>query len=110
MSITKLRLDDKMFVLIGLIGCTAAFALLFVLVSGGAVRHVGIFLPEKTDNTLAFRQVDGKVALVGLKGIAQVNPTMIMRTGDYAMELTVINQDDKIHILYIDGVIYRQRS
>ena len=104
MIASKPRLDDRMFVIVALVGCTAAFALLFVFISGGAVRHVSIFLPEKTEDTLAFRQVDGKVALVGIKGIAQVNPTLIMRTGDNALELTVINQDDRIHILYIDGV------
>jgi hypothetical protein len=104
MSIAKLNIGDRTFVVVSLIGCTAAFAILIMLVSGGAVRHVSIFLPEKTENTLAFRELDGRVALVGLKGIAQVNPTLIMRTGDYAMELTVINQDDQMHILYIDGV------
>ena len=104
MITTRARLDDKTLVIIAVVGCMAAFALLFALISGGAVRHVSIFLPEKTENTLAFRHVDGKAALVGIKGIAQVNPTLIMRTGDYAMELTIINQDDRTHILYIDGV------
>ena len=103
-SVAKLNIEDRTFVVVSLIGCTVAFAILIMLVSGGAVRHVNIFLPEKTENTLAFRELDGGVALVGLKGIAQVNPTLIMRTGDYAMELTVINQDDEMHILYIDGV------
>ena len=93
-----------MLVIIALIGCMSAFALLFVFVSGGAVRHVNIFLPEKIENTLAFREIDGQVALVGIKGIAQVNPTLIMRTGDYAIELTIINEDDQMHLLYIDGV------
>lgn len=104
MITTRPRLDDKTFVIIAVVGCLAAFVLLFTFISGGAVRHVRIFLPEKTEDTLAFRHIDGKVALVGIKGIAQVNPILIMRTGDYAMELTVINQDDRMHILYIDGV------
>lgn len=104
MSNARLTMGDGMFVLIGLVGCMAAFAILLVVVSGGGIRHFTIFLPEKTENTLAFREVDGKVALVGIKGIAQVNPTLIMRTGDFAMELTIINQDSRVHILYIDGV------
>jgi hypothetical protein len=29
---------------------------------------------------------------------------MIMRIGDYSLELTVINEDDVPHMLYIDGV------
>ncbi len=81
-----------------------AFVVMLVVVSGGGVRHVQIFLPEKTENTLAFRVVDGEVALADIKGIAQVNPTMIMRTGDYSLELTVINEDDAPHMLYVDGV------
>ncbi|MEO9294309.1 MAG: hypothetical protein ABI347_01770 [Nitrososphaera sp.] len=104
MIASRKRLDDRTFVIVALVGCMAAFALLFALISGGAVRHVNIFLPEKTENTLAFRQVDGDVALVGIKGIAQANPTLIMRTGDYVMELTIINEDDKMHILFIDGM------
>ncbi|MEM2141481.1 hypothetical protein [Nitrososphaera sp.] len=99
-----LKMSDGKFVMIAIAGIIAAFAILLVVVSGGGVRHVQIFLPEKTENTLAFREVDGKTALVGIKGIAQVNPTMIMRTGDYALELTVINEDDRPHMLYIDGV------
>ncbi len=99
-----LKVGDGMFVAAAVAGTIAAFAILLVVVSGGGVRHVEIFLPEKTENTLAFRQVDGEVALVGIKGIAQVNPTMIMRTGDYSLELTVINEDSVPHMLYIDGV------
>jgi hypothetical protein len=97
-------MSDGMFVAVAVAGTIAAFAILLVVVSEGGVRHVQIFLPEKTENTLAFREIDGQVALVGIKGIAQVNPTMIMRIGDYSLELTVINEDDVPHMLYIDGV------
>jgi hypothetical protein len=98
------RMSDRMFVTVALVGVMATFVFMLVFVSGGVVRHVAIFLPEKTQDTLAFREVDGKVALVGIKGIAGVNPTLIMRTGDFAMELTIINEDDQPHMLYIDGV------
>jgi hypothetical protein len=98
------KMSDGMFVALAIAGTVAAFAVLLVVVSAGGVRHVDIFLPEKTENTLVFREIDGTVALVGTKGIAQVNPTMIMRTGDYSLELTVINEDDAPHMLYIDGV------
>lgn len=101
----RVKVSDGALVLAAVAGCVAAFAFLLIFVSGGAVRHVDIYLPEKTENTLAFREMeDGSVALVGIKGIAQVNPTMIMRTGDYALELTIINEDDQMHLLYIDGV------
>lgn len=103
-TVPRLKISDRMFVVVALAGVMAAFVFLLVFVSGGGVRHVPIFLPEKTENTLAFREVDGKVALVDIKGIAQVNPTLLMRTGDYAMVLTIINEDDQPHLLYIDGV------
>lgn len=102
--VSGLKMSDGKFVMIAVTGTIGAFIILFVVVSGGGVRHVQIFLPEKTENTLAFREIDGEVALVGIKGIAQVNPLMIMRTGDYSLELTVINEDDAPHMLYIDGV------
>jgi hypothetical protein len=54
--------------------------------------------------TVAFQNIDGEVKVVGIAGIAQVDPTIIMRTGDFAMELTVVNQDSVPHALYIDGL------
>lgn len=103
-AVPRSRISDRTFVIVALAGVMATFVFLLVFVSGGGVRHVSIFLPEKTENTLAFREVDGKVALVGIRGIAQVNQTLIMRTGDYAMELTIINEDNQPHLLYVDGV------
>jgi hypothetical protein len=97
------RISDGKLVLIALVGMMAAFGILLVFVSSGAVRHVTIFLQEKTEDTIAFRNIDGEVAIVGIKGIAGVNPTLITRTGDYVLELTVINEDDRVHVLYIDG-------
>jgi hypothetical protein len=102
--LSKPKMSDGAFVLIAVAGCLAAFAILLAAVSGGAVRHVFIFLPEKTQDTIAFRNVDGEVKVVGIKGIAGENPTLLMRTGDFALELTVINEDDRVHMLYIDGV------
>lgn len=102
--VSGLKMSDGKFVMIAIAGTVAAFVILLVVVSGGGVRHVQIFLPEKIEDTLAFRQVDGKTALVGIKGIAQVNPTLTMRTGGYSLELTVINEDDEPRMLYVEGV------
>jgi hypothetical protein len=100
----KPKMSDGAFVLIAVVGCLAAFAILLAAVSAAAVRHVLIFLQEKTQDTIAFRNVDGQVKVVGIKGITGENPTLLMRTGDFALELTVINDDDRVHMLYIDGV------
>jgi hypothetical protein len=104
MSQTQPLLSDGKMVLLALVGGMAAFALALVFISGGAVRHAEIFLPEKTYVTVAFQNIDGEVKIVGIGGIAGVNPTILMRTGDFAMELTVVNQDSIPHALYIDGL------
>jgi hypothetical protein len=98
------RISEGKLVLLALVGGMAAFAIALVFISGGGVRQAEIFLPEKTYVTVAFQNVDGEAKVVGIAGIAQVNPTILMRTGDFAMELTVVNQDTAPHALYIDGL------
>ena len=98
------RISDGKLVLIALVGGMAAFAIALVFISGGGVRQAEIFLSEKTESTVAFRSMDGEVKVVGIKGTGEVNPTILMRTGDFAMVLTVVNQDSVPHALYIDGL------
>lgn len=97
------RSEGKL-ILIALVGGIAAFAIALVFISGGGVRQAEIFLPEKTETTVAFRNIDGEVKVVGIKGNGEVNPTILMRTGDFAMVLTVVNEDSVSHALYIDGL------
>jgi hypothetical protein len=104
MAQTEPLISDGKFVLFALVGGLAAFALALFFISGGAVRHVAIFLPEKAYVTVAFQKIDGELQLVGIEGIGGVNPIINMRTGDFAMELTVVNQDSVNHSLYIDGL------
>jgi hypothetical protein len=92
-------------VLIALVGGIAAFAIALLFISGGLVRHVDIFLPEKTYATVAtvaFQNMDGETKVIGTRGIGGVNPAILMRTGDFAMDLTVVNEDSVPHALYID--------
>ena len=104
------RISDGKLVLLALVGGMVAFAIALAFISGGGVRHAQIFLPEKSQFTVAFRNVDGEVKVAGLKGTAEVNPTILMRTGDFAMELTVVNQDSVPHALYIDGLNVSTRT
>lgn len=104
MSRTQPLISEDRLILLALVGGMAAFAILLVFISGGLVRQVDIFLPEKAYATVAFQRIDGEVKLVGTGGIAGVNPTILMRTGDFAMELTVVNEDSERHALYIDGL------
>ena len=81
----------------------AAFAGMIAFVGQGNVREVPIFWTEKVQQTVVFEDIDGKVQLRGIKGVAgDPNPTLISRTS-FVYILTVINNGDKHHRLYIDG-------
>ena len=57
------------------------FASFIGVIGQGNVRHVEIFWPEKVEQTVAFKDVDGEVKLVGISGTAEDNnPTLIVRT------------------------------
>ena len=104
-SINLRGLSEGKLVLFGIIAMIAAFAILLIFVSAGGVRHVPITWKEKVKATIAFRNVAGKVEVVGLKGNTQVNPTLVSRTGETAYILTIINQDPSSpHMFYIDGI------
>ena len=97
-------LNDKILVIVGIIAGVVALAVIVGFIGQGNVRHVQIFFQEKIEQTVAFREVDGKVKLVGLKGIGgDDNPTLIIRTG-FAYVLTVVNEGTTFHRLYIEGL------
>lgn len=102
-TLTK-NMDEGKLVAVALIGGFAALILFFVLISGGIVRHVPITWQEKIETTIAFKTIDGKLNVIGIKGNSGTNPTLLMRTKDFAMVLTVINQDSVPRMLYIDGL------
>ncbi len=72
--IRRLRLNEGKLVALGIIAMVATFALLVIFVNGGGVRHVSIFWKEKVETMIAFRNVNGQLGVVGLKGTTQVNP------------------------------------
>ena len=79
------------------------FASFIGVIGQGNVRHVEIFWPEKVEQTVAFKDIDGQVKLVGISGTGETNnPTLIMRTS-FAYILTVENHGNQHHRLYIDG-------
>jgi hypothetical protein len=91
-------------VAMGVVGGIAILIVFFVLINGGLVRHVPITLKEKIETTIAFKTIDGKLNVIGIKGNSGTNPTLLMRTRDFVMVFTVINQDKIPHMLYIDGL------
>ena len=96
--------SDKKFIILVLVVGVAALVTLIGFIGQGNVRHVQIFFPEQVQQTVAFKDVNGEVILVGISGIkGETNPTLIMRTS-FAYVLTVVNDDDTHHRLYIDGL------
>jgi hypothetical protein len=96
--------NDKKVLIGSIIGGMIFFSLLIGFIGQGNVRQVPIFFKEHMEATVAFRNIDGETKIVGLKGNAGINPTLVMRTGDFAYILTVINQDTTPHMFYVDGL------
>ena len=79
-------------------------AISIAYIGGGNIRHVEIFLPEQVKQTVAFQDTDNQVRLVGILGTGEANnPTLVTRVS-FEYVLTVINQGDKHHRLYIEGL------
>lgn len=104
LNVINLRLSPGRLVAFAVIGALSTLIVLIVFVSGGLVRHVLITWQEKIETTVAFKTIAGEPKVVGIKGNGAVNPTLLMRTRDFAMVLTVLNQDNRPHMLYIDGL------
>lgn len=97
-------LKDKKIIIFAIIGSMIGFAAIIGFIGQGNVRHVQIFWQEKVEQTVAFEDIDGKVQLIGLSGIGgEPNPHLVSRTS-FAYILTVINNGDKHHRLYIEGL------
>jgi len=95
---------DTSFILASIAIGLAAFAILISFAGQGNVRHVQIYLPEQIQQTVAF-QGDGSIELSGIYGTREAhNPTLITRSGDFAYVLTVRNDGDSPHRLYIEGL------
>lgn len=96
--------NDKKFVIIGIIAGIIGLVVIIGFIGQGNVRHVTIFWQEKVEQTVVFEDIDSEVQLRGIVGISgEVNPTLISRTG-FAYLLTVVNDGEKNHRLYIDGL------
>jgi ABC-type Na+ transport system ATPase subunit NatA len=94
---------DRILVIIAIIAGVVALAAIIGFIGQGNVRHVSIFWQERVEQTVAFEDIDGKVQLRGILGInGEPNPHLVTRTS-FAYILTVINNGDKHHRLYIEG-------
>ena len=95
---------DKLIIIVGLTSGMAALVVMIGFIGQGNVREVPLFYPEKVEQTVSFEEVNGKVQLVGIKGVkGEINPTLLTRTS-FAYILTVINNGTTHHRLYIEGL------
>lgn len=95
--------DKRLIILVIIVGI-AGMSIMIGFIGQGNVRHVEIFWQEKVEQTVAFEDIDGIVQLRGISGIGgDPNPHLISRTS-FAYILTVINNGDKHHRLYIEGL------
>ena len=95
---------DRKLIVIAIIAGVVGLAAMIGFIGQGNVRHVEIFWQEKVEQTVAFEDIDGKVQLVGISGVTgETNPHLISRTS-FAYILTVVNNGDKHHRLYIEGL------
>ena len=95
---------NKTMIIIAVVVGVVALAGMIGFIGQGNVRHVSIFWQERVEQTVAFEDVNDKVQLQGISGIdGEPNPYLITRTS-FAYLLTVINNGDKHHRLYIEGL------
>jgi len=101
---TRLQSNERILIIVAMIAGMIGLAATVAFVGQGNVRHVEIFWQEKVEQTVVFEDVNGEVQLRGITGIAgEINPHLISRTS-FAYILTVINNGDKHHRLYIEGL------
>ncbi len=96
--------NNKKLIVIAIIAGVIGLGAMIGFIGQGNVRHVEIFWKEKVEQTVAFEDVNGEVQLKGISGISgELNPHLISRTG-FAYILTIVNNGDKHHRLYIEGL------
>ena len=95
---------DKRLVIVAIVAGIIGLAGIVGFIGQGNVRHVPIFSQEKVEQTVVFEDIDDKVQIRGISGVGgESNPHLVTRT-NFAYILTVINNGDKHHRLYIEGL------
>jgi hypothetical protein len=97
-------LKDRTLIIVAIVVGVLALSGIIGFIGQGNIRHVSIFWQERVEQTVVFEDIDGTVQLRGISGIAgDPNPHLITRTS-FAYLLTVINNGDTNHRLYIEGL------
>ncbi|MBI5859222.1 MAG: hypothetical protein HZB73_00455 [Nitrosarchaeum sp.] len=95
---------DRFVILIAIVVGVVALVGMIVFIGQGNVRHVPIAWQERIEQTIAFEDIGGQVQLKGISGVdGEPNPHLVTRI-NFVYILTVINNGDKQHRLYIEGL------
>lgn len=99
------KFSEAKIIAFSIIGMILVLVISLILIEQGTVRHVPITFKEVIRATVAFKNIDGDVKVVGIVGNTGINPTLVSRTGkETEYSLTVINEDTNPHMFYIDGL------
>ena len=96
--------QDKKLIVIAIILGVIGLGAMIGFIGQGNVRHVEIFWKEKVEQTVAFEDVNGKVQLKGITGISGEKNPHLISIKNFSYILTVINNGDTNHRLYIEGL------
>ena len=102
-SVAEQKSFNSKMIIYAIVGSMAFLIFIVIFVGEGFVRQVPIFWKEDIRATVAFREIDGQLKVVGLIGNGGIDPTLVMKVGTPYI-LTVINQDTKPHMFYVDGL------
>ena len=65
-----MKSNDKILIVVALVGGITALAITVGFVGQGNVRHVPIFWTEKVEQTIVFEESDGKTHIKAIKGVS----------------------------------------
>lgn len=105
MMFKNLKFTEGKIIAFSVIGMSLVLVISIILIEQGTVRHVPITFKEVIKATVAFKNIDGDLKVVGIIGNTGLNPALVSRTGgETEYSLTVINEDLTPHMFYIDGL------
>jgi len=98
------KFTEGKIIAVTVIGMILVLVISLILIGQGIVRHVPITFKEVIKATVAFKNINEHLKVVGIIGNTGINPTLVSRTGETEYALTVINEDTEPHMFYIDGL------
>ncbi len=99
----EFKFTEGRLVVFSLVRMVLVLVISLMLIGNGVVGHVANTYKE-IKATVAFKNIDGDIKVVGIIGNIGINPTLVSRSGETEYALNVINEDKEPHMFYIDGL------